>query len=73
MASSAFTSTLEPTRTQASCSPKPTATTFPTGKPPGADSLDSRCTALTECSRLYRPLVRIEHHLDGEYACDARA
>src|SRR5436309_15372831 len=35
----------------------------------GADSL---YTALKKCSRLCRRLSRIEHHADGEHACDAR-
>ena len=36
----------------------------------GADSLDALYTALKKCSRLCGRLPKVEHHTEGQHACD---
>ena len=38
----------------------------------GADSLDVLYTALKKCSRLCGRLPKVEHHTEGQHACDQR-
>ena len=38
----------------------------------GADSLDALYTALKKCSRLCGRLPKVEHHTEGQHACDER-
>ena len=38
----------------------------------GADSLDALYTALKRCSRLCGRLPKVEHHTEGQHACDQR-
>ena len=38
----------------------------------GADSLDALYTALKKCSRLCGRLPKVEHHTEGQHACDQR-